>query len=96
MILHLKVTSTSFDERTPFYQIVTQTFFSESNNLEYKGRFKEKFNFNDNNQRVSVVRSLLDFYVKENDNFVLLDNVSDLNVVDHHKGNGCCHLTVDL
>jgi len=42
------------------------------------------------------VRSLLNFYVKENDNFVLLDNVSDLNVVDHHKGSGCCHLTVDL
>jgi len=96
MILHLKVTSTSFDERTPFYQIVTQTFFSENTNLEYKGRFKEKFNFNDNTLRVDVERSLLNFYVKENDNFVLLENVDDNNVVDHHCGEGCCHLTIDV
>ena len=96
MILSLKTTSTDITERTTFNQYVTQTFINESTNIEYKGEFKENFNYNEETLRTTVERKLLKFYIKENNNFTLLDNVNDTNVIDHHCGECYCHITLDI
>jgi len=96
MILTLKVLTTEFGERGCHHQPVTQYYVNESTGIEYKGEFNEQFLFNDDTQESNTIRSLIKFFIKQNDTYILQENVNDQNIIDNHSGNGCCHLTIDI
>ena len=96
MIQTLKSVNGEINSELPHYCLLTQFFINESTGDEYKGEFKIKHTFNEETCEATHKRFLQKFYKKENDEYILLTDVGNHHVIDHHAGNSYINLTIDF